>query len=94
MDNLFGLLTDYGVLGLWVVFSIIQNRFLVARMDKQRDSFGVERARWNIERTKFLTMIGRRMSNRTIQDVTDMCESEDEPHSTEPWNEPWSVKYK
>ena len=86
MENLFGLLTDYGVLGLWVAFSILRERNLMTRMDNQHDAFATERARWNTERTKTLTIIGRRMSDRTFQDVTDMCETGEEPTSSEPWN--------
>ena len=71
MDSALAILVDYGVLGLWVVFSILRERHLLRRLDDMNAAFNVERGRWNRERYRWLTILGRKLSDRTLHDLTD-----------------------
>ena len=67
------LLVSYGPLGLWVCVSIWERKNLVRRLDKNSVQFEEERRRWHRERTKWLTILGRKgvISDRTIMEVTE-----------------------
>ena len=62
-------LIDYGVLGCWVIYSIIRERFLLKKMEELSLRFDEERKRWNSERSKWLTTLGRKMSDYTIDET-------------------------
>ena len=66
MDAVSTLLLDYGVLGCWVLFSIIRERFLLKKMEEQSLRFEQERARWDHERTQWLRTLGRKLSDNTF----------------------------
>ena len=65
-----GILTDflieYGVLGLWVVFSIYREKQLTKRMDELELRHRLEREQWNHERTRWLRTLGRKLSDQTF----------------------------
>tara|TARA_R100000808_G_C2135273_1_gene143690 strand:+ start:1321 stop:1542 length:222 start_codon:yes stop_codon:yes gene_type:complete len=62
-------LIDYGVLGCWVVYSILRERFLLKKMEELSLRFDEERKRWNSERSKWLTTLGRKLSDYTIDET-------------------------
>lgn len=64
-------LMDYGVLGCWVLYSIIRERFLLKKMEELSLRFDNERKRWNDERTRWLRTLGRKLSDDTIVEVQD-----------------------
>jgi len=63
------ILLDYGVLGAWVVFSIVRERFLFKKMEQQSDRFNNERGKWYDERERWLRTLGKKMSEQTIDEV-------------------------
>mgnify|MGYP003153557310 FL=1 len=63
------ILLDYGVLGCWVIFSIIREKILLKKMEAQSDRFHQERAKWYDERTRWLQTLGRKLSDRTIDET-------------------------
>jgi len=63
-------LLDYGVLGCWVIFSIIRERFLLKQLQEQSDKFESERGKWHNERERWLRTLGRKLSDRTIDETT------------------------
>ena len=65
------ILLDYGVLGCWVVFSIIRERILFKKMEQQSDRFHQERGRWYEERTRWLRTLGRKLSDQTFDETQD-----------------------
>lgn len=64
-------LSEYSVLGAWVIYSIIRERFLLKKMEELSLRFDAERRRWDNERSKWLTTLGRKVSDKTIFEVTD-----------------------
>ena len=60
-------LLDYGVLGAWVLFSIIRERILIKKMEQQSDRFQNERGKWYDERERWLRALGRKMSDRSLE---------------------------
>ncbi len=64
-------LMDYGVLGCWVLYSIIRERFLLKKIEELSLRFDGERKRWNDERTRWLRTLGRKLSDDTIVEVQD-----------------------
>lgn len=62
-------LIDYGVLGCWVIFSIIRERFLLKQLQEQSDKFENERGKWFEERERWLRTLGRKLSDRTIDET-------------------------
>ena len=69
MDLLSEILTGYGPLGCWVVFSIIRERQLLRRIDELTSRFEAERDNWNRERTRWLKTLGRKLSDNTINET-------------------------
>lgn len=65
------LLLDYGVLGCWVVFSIIRERFLLKKMEELSLRFDGERGKWHNERTRWLRTLGRKLSDDTFDETQD-----------------------
>jgi hypothetical protein len=65
------LLVDYGVLGCWVVFSIIRERWLLKKMEELSLRFEGERGRWHNERTRWLRTLGRKLSDATFHETQD-----------------------
>jgi len=63
------ILLDYGVLGCWVIFSIIRERFLLKKMEEQSDRFNNERGKWYHERDRWLRTLGRKMSDQTFDET-------------------------
>tara|TARA_R100000963_G_C4565482_1_gene52515 strand:- start:261 stop:473 length:213 start_codon:yes stop_codon:yes gene_type:complete len=63
------ILLDYGVLGAWVVFSIIRERLLLKKMEEQSDRFNNERGKWYDERDRWLRTLGRKMSDQTMDET-------------------------
>tara|TARA_R110000824_G_scaffold340247_1_gene526755 strand:+ start:19 stop:228 length:210 start_codon:yes stop_codon:yes gene_type:complete len=63
------ILLDYGVLGAWVVFSIIRERMLFKKLQEQSDKFNNERGNWYDERERWLRTLGRKLSDQTIDEV-------------------------
>tara|TARA_R110000765_G_scaffold409242_1_gene507389 strand:+ start:714 stop:923 length:210 start_codon:yes stop_codon:yes gene_type:complete len=64
-------LLDYGVLGAWVLFSIIRERILIKKMEQQSDRFQNERGKWYDERERWLRALGRKMSDRSLDETLD-----------------------
>ena len=65
------LLVSYGPLGIWVCVSIWQMRLLIQRMDHMAGRHAEERRRWDRERAKWLTTLGRKLSDHTIMENTE-----------------------
>ena len=67
------LLLTYGPLGIWVAFSIVRERWLLKKIEELTLRFEAERRRWDIERTKWMVVLGRKgvVSDRTIMDITE-----------------------
>ena len=63
------ILLDYGVLGCWVIFSIIRERFLLKKLEEQSDRFMNERGKWFEERERWLRTLGRKLSDGTIDET-------------------------
>ena len=72
MNALAQTLTTYGPLGVWVAYSIVRERWLLKKMEELSLRFESERARWDRERIKWLTILGRKgvVSDATIYEVT------------------------
>ena len=62
MTSVFEILTGYGPLGCWVVFSIWQN-------NKREKQMNDERLRWNAERMRWLRTLGKKLSDNTIDET-------------------------
>ena len=62
-------LVDYGVLGCWVIYSIIRERFLLKKMEELSLRFDNERTRWDRERSRWLKTLGRKLSDDTIDET-------------------------
>jgi len=69
MNNIAEILTGYGPLGCWVVFSIVREKFLLKKMELQSDRFENERGKWYDERTRWLKTLGRKLSDKTIDET-------------------------
>ena len=63
------ILLDYGVLGCWVIFSIIRERFLLKKLEEQSEKFLNERGKWYDERERWLRTLGRKLSDQTIDET-------------------------
>ena len=63
------ILLDYGVLGCWVIFSIIRERFLLKKLEEQNENFLNERGKWYDERERWLRTLGRKMSDLSIDET-------------------------
>jgi hypothetical protein len=65
------ILTTYGPLGIWVAFSIFRERWLLSKIDDIQETQSAERVRWNRERMRWLTVLGRKLeiSDHTISQV-------------------------
>tara|TARA_R100000458_G_C8278525_1_gene254885 strand:+ start:5948 stop:6172 length:225 start_codon:yes stop_codon:yes gene_type:complete len=66
-------LTVYGPLGVWVVYSIIREKWLMQKMEELSLRFDGERTRWNRERMAWIRLVGKRLkvSDETIMEITD-----------------------
>ena len=64
-------LTTYGPLGVWVAFSIVRERWLLGKLDEMQADQAAERVRWNKERVRWLTVLGRKLelTDNTISNV-------------------------
>lgn len=64
-------LTTYGPLGVWVAFSVVRERWLLAKLDEMQREQIIERNKWNSERMRWLTVLGRKLelSDHTITGV-------------------------
>jgi hypothetical protein len=71
MDTVIQILVDYGVLGLWVIFSIVREKNLLQRMDDQQRRFQSERIDMNRERVRWHRILGRKLSDNTFMEVQD-----------------------
>jgi len=69
MNNIAEILTGYGPLGCWVVFSTVREKFLLKKMELQSDRFENERGKWYDERTRWLKTLGRKLSDKTIDET-------------------------
>ena len=69
MSAILEVLTGYGALGCWVVFSIIRERILMKKMEEQSDRFHNERGNWYDERTRWMRILGRKMSDGTFDET-------------------------
>jgi len=63
------ILLDYGVLGCWVIFSIIRERFLLKKLEEQNENFLNERGKWYDERERWLRTLGRKKSDLSIDET-------------------------
>tara|TARA_R110000765_G_C18899516_1_gene603876 strand:- start:333 stop:545 length:213 start_codon:yes stop_codon:yes gene_type:complete len=63
------ILLDYGVLGCWVIFSIVRERILFKKMEEQSDRFHQERGKWYDERTRWLRTLGMKLSDQTFDET-------------------------
>jgi hypothetical protein len=71
METIIQILVDYGVLGLWVMFSIVREKNLMQRMDDQQRRFQSERIDMHRERTRWHRILGRKLSDNTFMEVQD-----------------------
>ncbi len=71
MGTLTDLLMEYGVLGLWVLFSIYREKQLMKRMDELELRHRLERDEWNNERTRWMRTLGRKLGDNTFMEVQD-----------------------
>jgi len=55
MEPGFELLTQYGVLGIWVMYGIIRERWLLGKIDEISRRSAEERSKWQQERDQFIT---------------------------------------
>ena len=69
-------LTTYGPLGIWVAFSIVRERWLLGKLDEMHEAQGKERVRWNKERMRWLTVLGRKL-DLTDNTITGVMQDED-----------------
>ena len=58
------ILLEYGVLGAWVIFSIVRERFLIKRMDANALRFDLERSNWNEERTRMVRILDGQLKGK------------------------------
>ncbi|QDP46555.1 MAG: hypothetical protein Unbinned4098contig1000_15 [Prokaryotic dsDNA virus sp.] len=67
------ILADYGVLGLWVAYSIIRERWLLSKIEELSLRFDGERTAWNRERMAWIRMVGKKLdvSDATIMEIMD-----------------------
>ena len=72
METITQILVDYGVLGLWVVFSIIREKTLYQRMDDQEQRHRAERITWDRESARWHRILGRKLSDQTFMEVQDL----------------------
>lgn len=57
MEPGFEILTQYGVLGVWVMYAIIRERWLLRKMEQLSLRFDRERQTWHEEREQFIKEI-------------------------------------
>ena len=69
-------LTTYGPLGIWVAFSIVRERWLLGKLDEMQADQASERVRWNKERMRWLTVLGRKL-DLTDNTITGVMQDED-----------------
>jgi len=69
-------LTTYGPLGIWVAFSIVRERWLLGKLDQMQEAQASERVRWNKERMRWLTVLGRKLE-LTDNTITGVMQDED-----------------
>ncbi len=71
MGEVLQILIDHGVLGCWVVFSIIRERVLIKRLDELELRHRGEREAWNNERTRWMRTLGRKLGDDTFMETQD-----------------------
>jgi|TARA_R100000084_G_C4637809_1_gene142030 tRNA-dihydrouridine synthase len=57
MEPGFEILTQYGVLGVWVMYAIVRERWLLRKMEQLSLRFDRERQTWHEEREQFIKEI-------------------------------------
>lgn len=57
MEPGFEILTQYGVLGVWVMYAIVRERWLLRKMEQLSLRFDKERQTWHEEREQFIKEI-------------------------------------
>jgi len=71
MNDIISIILDHSVLGCWVIYSIIREKSLMAKIEEQEQRFRHERISWDRERTRWMRTLGRKLSDDTIMDVQD-----------------------
>tara|TARA_Y100000592_G_scaffold48192_2_gene76375 strand:- start:29 stop:301 length:273 start_codon:yes stop_codon:yes gene_type:complete len=62
MDT-FEVLTQYGVLGIWVLYAITRERWLLRKIEELSDRSSKEREKWHKEREHFLNQCHNEREN-------------------------------
>jgi len=57
MEPGFEILTQYGVLGVWVMYAVVRERWLLRKMEQLSLRFDKERQTWHEEREQFIKEI-------------------------------------
>ena len=57
MEPGFEILTQYGVLGVWVMYAVVRERWLLRKMEQLSLRFDRERQTWHEEREQFIKEI-------------------------------------
>ena len=72
MQEILSILFEHGVLGCWVIYSIIRERLMLKRIDELTFRYEGERERWHNERTRWLRTLGRKLSDETFIETQDI----------------------
>ena len=54
MSETFDILTQYGVLGIWVLYAITRERWLLRKIEEISERSSKERDKWHLEREQFI----------------------------------------
>tara|TARA_R110002050_G_scaffold12524_7_gene41061 strand:- start:2830 stop:3108 length:279 start_codon:yes stop_codon:yes gene_type:complete len=55
MSETFEILTQYGVLGIWVLYAITRERWLLRKIEEISERSSKERDKWHEEREQFIS---------------------------------------
>jgi len=59
----FEILTQYGVLGIWVLYAITRERWLLRKIEKISNRSSIERDKWREEREQFINQCHQEREN-------------------------------
>ncbi len=67
------LFTTYGPLGVWVAYSVVRERWMMAKMEELSLRFDTERNNWHKERMRWVNILGRKgiVSADTVMEITE-----------------------
>jgi len=61
--DIFEILTQYGVLGIWVLYAITRERWLLKKIEEISERSSRERETWHKEREQFLNQCHNKREN-------------------------------